>query len=98
MARPTFPVGTKIIAVKNIGKVREGALGVITGVAAIPFFFWTRQMYLCTFAGNYKIAVRSSEIDDFDHGYNLEAIENPDFMPDFNHVSQRMRDRRQKSR
>jgi hypothetical protein len=70
-------VGTKIIAVRNIGPVREGAPGIVTDIAEVPFFFRSRPMYLCTFAGNLKIAARPKEIDDYDHGYTLERLENP---------------------
>ena len=69
-----LPVGTKIIAIRNIGQVREGAPGIITGVVKMPFFFWSKPMYLCTFAENLKIAARPEEIDDYDHGYTLEPI------------------------
>jgi hypothetical protein len=70
-------VGTKIIAVRSIGPVREGAPGIITGIAEVPFFFRTRPVYLRTFAGNLKIAAQPKEIDDYDHGYALERLENP---------------------
>jgi hypothetical protein len=70
-------VGTKIIAVRNIGPVREGAPGIITGIAEVPFFFRSRPVYLCTFAGNLKLAARPKEIDDYEHGYTLERVENP---------------------
>jgi hypothetical protein len=70
-------VGTKIIAVRNIGPVREGAPGIVTDIAEVPFFFRSRPMYLCTFAGNLKIAARRKENNDYDHGYTLERLENP---------------------
>ena len=77
-----LPVGTRIIAVRNFGRVREGMLGVITGTAEVPFFFWKRPMYLCTFVGNFPVAVKPSEIEGFDHGYDLCDFQNSDFSPD----------------
>ena len=69
-------VGTKIIAVRNFGPIREGQPGVITGVVRMPyFFFWTRPFYLCTFFGNIKCAASPDEIDDYDHGHSLEDLE-----------------------
>jgi hypothetical protein len=67
----------KSLRSRNIGPVRESAPGIITGMAEVPFFFRLRPVYLCTFAGNLKIAARSKEIDAFEHGYTLERLENP---------------------
>jgi len=74
-----LPIGTRIVAVRNFGPVQDGAPGIITGTAEYPFFWWSRPYYLCTFAGNLKIAEKPKEIDDFDHGYSMAALENPDF-------------------
>ena len=81
MKRPLpLQQGTKVIAVRNFGPVKEGAPGIITGAMEVPFFFWSRQTYLCTFANNMRIAARPNEIDDFDHGYSLEELEQPRLM------------------
>jgi hypothetical protein len=82
--------GTRIIATKNFGRIREGMLGVITGTAEVHFFFWKRTMYLCTFVGNFPVAAKPAEIDDFDHGYDLCDFEKPDFLPDPDLVLQRV--------
>jgi hypothetical protein len=78
-AHQVLPVGTRIIAVRNFGLVQEGAPGIVRGTLKIPFFFWSRLTYLCTFAGNINIAARPNEIDEHDHGYSIEALENPEF-------------------
>ncbi len=57
-----FPIGTKIIAIQSFGPVREGTTGIITGTTEIPFFFWSRFMYLCTFSGDVNVAARPKEI------------------------------------
>jgi hypothetical protein len=75
-AKLPLPVGTRIIAVRNVGPVLEGARGIITGTVDVPFFFWSRPVYLCTFIGNVKLAVKPKEIDDYDHGYTLERLQN----------------------
>jgi hypothetical protein len=62
-------VGSDVVAIKNIGPVREGTPGVITAVTHAPFlFFWTRRLYLCTFAGRINLAVRRSQIGDCERG------------------------------
>jgi hypothetical protein len=78
--RSPVPIGTRIIAIRNVGSVREGQPGIITGSTKVPFLFWKRFYYLCTFAGNVPLAVRPKEVDDDDHGYTLEDLENPDFL------------------
>ena len=65
------------MAVRDVGPVKEGAPGIITGSASYRFFFWTRPMYLCIFADNLKIAARANQINDYDHGYALEDLEQP---------------------
>jgi hypothetical protein len=52
-----FPVGTRIIAISNVGPVGEGQPGIITSIVNKPFFLWSRPMYLCIFAGNVSLAV-----------------------------------------
>jgi hypothetical protein len=76
--RSPAPVGTRIIATRNFGPIREGQPGIVTGIQMVPFLFWERLFYLCTFMGNIKVAARPKEIDDFDHGHTLEDIENSD--------------------
>ena len=90
MTTPIIPVGTRVIAVKNVGPLREGMIGVITGVVELPFLFWKRVHYLCTFVGNLRIAVKPAEIDNFDHGYDLKDAENPDFIPDIDGIFDRV--------
>lgn len=71
--------GTKVQAVRNFGPVKEGAPGIITGVADIPSFWRSRPAYLCTFADNMKVHARPKQIEAYDHGYNLDELEQPDF-------------------
>jgi hypothetical protein len=80
-AKPGLPlqVGTKVWAIRNFGPVKQGAPGMITGVADVPFFWWSRPAYLCTFADNIKIHARPKKIEEFDHGHSLEELEQPDF-------------------
>jgi hypothetical protein len=73
------PIGTRVIATRNFGPIREGTPGIITGTTKVPFLFWQRFYYLCTFAENMKVAARPKEIDDFDHGRTLEDLENPNY-------------------
>ncbi len=76
-ANELLPIGTQIIAVKAVGRVRKGAPGYVTGVVRTPFFFRSGLRYLCTFADNLKLAMRPSEVDVFAHGYPLERLEDP---------------------
>lgn len=56
-------VGSEIIAIKTVGPVRKGTRGVVTDMTRVPFlFFWSRTVYLCTFAGNISLAARPGEI------------------------------------
>ena len=76
MKTELFPVGTLVLATKNIGPVQDGQPGIITGVVEQRyFFFWKRPMYLCTFFGNVKVAMMENEISDFDHGHSKEELE-----------------------
>jgi len=79
--KPRLPlkVGTKIQAVRNFGPVKNGALGIITGVAELRSFWRSRPTYLCTFADNMKVHARPKQIEAHDHGYLLEELEQPDF-------------------
>src|SRR6516162_7852785 len=49
-----LPLGSKVWAVCNFGRVPQGAPGIITG-AAEARFFWESPMYLCTFANDMKV-------------------------------------------
>jgi hypothetical protein len=79
--KPGLPlqVGTKVQAVRNFGPVKKGAPGIITRLTDLPLFWWSRPAYLCTFADNMKVPARPKLIEAFDHGYNLEELEQPDF-------------------
>ncbi|MGC2823708.1 MAG: hypothetical protein WA322_05670 [Pseudolabrys sp.] len=79
--KPGLPlqVGTKVRAVRNVGPVKKGAPGIITGLTDSPLFWWSRPAYLCTFADNMKVHARPKLIEAFDHGYNLEELDQPDF-------------------
>jgi hypothetical protein len=73
-------IGTRIIAIRNFGPVKEGQPGVITGIAEERWFWRSRLIYLCTFADNVKIAARPREIEDYDHGNSLADLETPDYL------------------
>jgi len=75
----SLQVGAKVQAVRNLGPVKKGAPGIITGTANLHFFWWSRPAYLCTFADNIKVHARPKQIVAYDHGYNLEDLEQPDF-------------------
>ena len=75
MFNEPLPVGTRVIAVTNVGPVLEGQPGVVTGSFEMGRFFWRRKFYMCTFFGNVKIAVRPKEVDAYDHGRTLAEIE-----------------------
>ncbi len=79
--KPALPlqVGAKVRAVRSFGPVKKSTPGIITGLADFPFFWWSRPAYLCTFADNMKVHARPKLIEEFDHGYNLEELEQPDF-------------------
>jgi hypothetical protein len=79
--KPGLPlqVGTKVRAVRNFGSVKKGTPGIITRLTDLPLFWWSRPAYLCTFADNMKVHARPKLIEAFDHGYNLEELEQPDF-------------------
>jgi hypothetical protein len=79
--KPGLPLqaGTKVRAVRNFGPVKKGAPGIITRLTDLPLFWWSRPAYLCTFADKMKVYARPKLIEAFDHGYNLEELEQPDF-------------------
>lgn len=77
MKTKLFPVGTFVVAIKDIGPVRDGQPGIVTGVVEQGFAFWKRQIYLCTFFGNVMAAMKPNEVSDFDHGYSREQLEEP---------------------
>lgn len=67
--------GTRVIALKDIGAVRDGQPGIVTGTAMYPFFWWTRPAYLCTFFGNVAQAMKPDEISEHDHGRTLSQLQ-----------------------
>ena len=75
-----MPIGTRVVAVRDFGPVMVGQPGIITGTSEESFLWMSRKVYLCTFADNVKIAARPKEIDDHDHGYSLDDLENPDYL------------------
>jgi hypothetical protein len=79
--KPELPlkIGTKVQAVRAFGPVKVGTLGIITGVADVSLFRWSRPTYLCTFAGNIKVHARPKQIEAFDHGHRLDELEQLDF-------------------
>ena len=79
--KPGLPlqVGTKVRAVRKFGPVKKGTPGIITRLTDLPLFWWSRPAYLCTFADNMKVHARPKLVEAFDHGYNLEELEQPDF-------------------
>ena len=72
-------VGTKVRAVRNFGPVKKGAPGIVIRLTDLSLFWWSRPAYLCTFADNLKVHARPKLIEAFNHGYNLEELEQPDF-------------------
>ena len=72
-------VGSKIQAARNFGAVKKSTPGMITGVADLRVFWWSRPAYLCTFANNMSVHARPKQIQAYEHGYNLEELEQPDF-------------------
>ena len=70
-----LPIGTLVLATKNVGPVRDGQPGIVTGVVEQRYFFWKRPFYLCTFFGNVKVAMKLNEVTDFNHGRSLEELE-----------------------
>ena len=78
---PPLQVGTKVTAVRDFGSIKEGAPGIITGVADIRSLYPAGPIYSCTFADNMKITARPNNIEEFDHGYSLDDLEKPYFVP-----------------
>jgi hypothetical protein len=70
-------IGTRVIAVRNFGPIKEGQPGIVAGIAAERWFRLSKPIYLCTFADNVKIAARPKEVEDYDHGYSLADLEKP---------------------
>jgi hypothetical protein len=78
-SRLPFEAGTRIVAVRNFGAVKQGAPGIVTGTVETTFLWWSRQVYACTFAGNVKVPAKPKHVDVLDHGYSLVDLENPQF-------------------
>jgi hypothetical protein len=72
-------VGTKVQAARNFGPIKEGTPGIITDVADLSFFCWSRPTYVCTFAENKRAHARPRQIAAYEHGYSIEELEQPDF-------------------
>lgn len=71
--------GTKIQAVRNLGSVKKGTPGIIIAKISASYFGLLPSRYQCTFANNIRTSARPKQIQTFDHPYNLEALEDPDF-------------------
>jgi hypothetical protein len=79
---PGLPLkcGTSIQAVRKFGPVNEGALGIITGIAKSPSsFWWSRPSYQCTFANDIRYRAYPKQIENCEHGYTLQELEQPHF-------------------
>jgi hypothetical protein len=74
-----LPVGTRIQAARNFGPIKEGTPGIITDVAGLSLFWWSRSTYVCTFAENKRVQARPRQIAEYEHGYSIEELEQPDF-------------------
>jgi hypothetical protein len=72
-------VGTKVQAARNFGPIKEGTPGIITDVADLSLFCWSRPTYVCTFAENKRVHARPRQIAAYEHGYSIEELEQPDF-------------------
>ena len=73
--RLPLPIGSRIVAVRNFGRVRGGQPGIITGTAEERYLETFRRVYLCRFSNNVKIAAQPDDIDKFNHGYSLADLE-----------------------
>lgn len=76
MKHEVLVVGTKVIAIKETGPIREGQPGIVTGTVRLGF--WSRRFYLCTFHGGIPLAVRPKEVDAYDHGFSLAELQRTD--------------------
>lgn len=70
MKRSLLEVGTLIVTLKRVGAVNEGHVGIITGIRAERFLFWSRPMYVCTFVGSIKAVMKPNEVVVFDRVSN----------------------------
>jgi hypothetical protein len=77
--RLPLPVGTRVQAARNLGPIKKGTPGIITDVADISFFCWSRAAYVCTFAENKRVHARPRQIGVYEHGYSIEELQQPDF-------------------
>jgi len=77
--RLPLPVGTRVQAARNFGPIKKGTPGIITDMADISFFCWSRATYVCTFAENKRVHARPRQIAAYEHGYSIEELEQPDF-------------------
>jgi hypothetical protein len=71
--------GTRIVAVRNFGPIKQGTPGIVTGTVQSVSVWFSRLTYSCTFAGNVRVLAKPRQIEVLDHGYSLVELENPQF-------------------
>jgi hypothetical protein len=71
--------GTRVQAVRNVGSVKEGMPGIVTGAEKSTSFWRSRPAYQCTFADNTKCVVCPEQIEVCEHRYTLRELEQPNF-------------------
>jgi hypothetical protein len=71
--------GTRIVAVRNFGPIKQGTPGIVTGTVESVSFWLSRLTYSCTFGGNISVLAKPTQIEVLDHGYTLIELENPQF-------------------
>jgi hypothetical protein len=69
--------GTKVRAVHDFWHIKDGAPGIITGVADVPGVYPGGPVYTCTFADNATTTARPNDISEDDHGYTLQELQQP---------------------
>jgi len=78
MARATFfPLGTRIVPIRDVGPVRKGQPGIVTDIVNMPSFLWWRRKYVCIFAGNVSSVIEPVQLEARDHGYTVEQLQAP---------------------
>ena len=70
-------VGTKVQAARNFGPIKEGTPGIITDVADLSFFCWSRPTYVCTFAENKRAHARPDRLRRMSTDIALKNWSNP---------------------
>jgi len=71
-------IGTSIIAIKDVGVVRDGQPGIITGIGEQKSFLRNWPVYMCTFLGNVRVDMKPGEVDDHPHGYSIQQLSEPE--------------------